>query len=139
MVGVQDFVLYKCFHTSFASGLFWFRKNCNSVSFENISPNLAPSICCIPWLLTTLSGHIMQIIPLMAIDFTWRTQTYVSHFSPFYAAYLCWIVLLVMGEMPEYLQDYSHGSVLLFGLCLDNANIIDQNGNIWSNKHFFND
>ena len=81
----------------------------------------------------------MQIIPLMAIDFTWRTQTYVSHFSPFYAAYLCLIVLLVMGEMPEYLQDYSHGSVLLFGLCLDNANIINQNGNIWSNKHFFND
>lgn len=80
----------------------------------------------------------MQSIPLIAIDFTWRIQTYVSHFSPFYATYLCSIVLLVMREMPEYLQDHGHGSVLLFGLYLDNANTINRNGNIWSNKQFLN-
>lgn len=40
----MSFTLIKCFLTGCASGLFWFRKkDSKSVSFGNISSNLAPS------------------------------------------------------------------------------------------------
>lgn len=41
--------------------------------------------------------------------------------------------------MPEYLQNLDDGSVLLFRLCLENANIISEVKNIWSNEYFLND
>lgn len=40
--------------------------------------------------------------------------------------------------MPEYLQNLDDGSVLLFRLCLENANIISEVRNIWSNEYFLN-
>lgn len=55
-----------------------------------------------------------------------ESATCVSCFSPFYAAYLCLIILLAVGKMPEYLQDLDDGSVLLFKLCLENATIISE-------------
>lgn len=68
-----------------------------------------------------------------------ENTTHVSCSSPFYAAYLCLIILLAVGEMPEYLQNLDDGSVLLFRLCLENANIISEVKNIWSNEYFLND
>lgn len=72
----------------------------------------------------TLRAH-MQISLLMAVDFTWRAPHVFLVFLP-YAAYLCLIILLAVGEMPEYLQDLDDGSVLLFKLCLENATIISE-------------
>lgn len=102
------------------------------LSLESLQVLLLPLLS--PWL--AAEGTLRAQIPISLLIA--ENTTRVSCFSPFHDAYLCLIILLVVGKMPEYLQNLDDGSVLLFRLCLENANIISEVRNIWSNEYFLN-